>query len=64
MPFAKLIAFDRPSDHAILNSAARRIVELAAPFDPLPAALAAKTDILAITRTWHFTRAGLDTDTP
>lgn len=58
------IAFDRPSDHAILNSAARRIVELAAPFDPLPAALAAKTDILAITRTWHFTRAGLDTDTP
>ncbi|TAN27434.1 MAG: energy transducer TonB [Castellaniella sp.] len=58
------ITFDRPSDQAILNSAARRIVELAAPFDPLPAALAAKTDILAITRTWHFTRAGLDTNTP
>lgn len=58
------LVFDRPSDHAILNSAARRIVELASPFDPLPAALAAKTDILAITRTWHFTRAGLDTDTP
>lgn len=56
------LVFDRPAREAILNSAARRIVELAAPFDPLPAALAHKTDILAITRTWHFTRAGLNTD--
>lgn len=58
------ITFDRPSSHAVLNSAARRIVELAAPFDPFPAALAQKTDILAITRTWHFTHSGLDTGTP
>lgn len=58
------IVFDRPSTQAILNGAARRIVELAAPYDPLPAALAAKTDVLAITRTWHFTRAGLDTGAP
>jgi len=58
------LEFDRPSPHAVLNSAARRIVELAAPFAPLPPELAARTDILAITRTWHFTRAGLDTDTP
>lgn len=58
------LSFDRPSSHEVLNSAARRIVELAAPFPPLPAKLAAKTDILAITRTWHFTRAGLGTDTP
>ncbi|CDM25985.1 hypothetical protein BN940_17771 [Castellaniella defragrans 65Phen] len=55
------IEFDRPSDKAVLNSAARRIVELAAPFDPLPPELARHTDILAITRTWHFTRDGLDT---
>ena len=55
------IQFDRPSDQAVLNSAARRIIELAAPFDPLPPELAQHTDILAITRTWHFTRDGLET---
>ncbi|WP_323018547.1 TonB family protein [Castellaniella sp.] len=58
------LTFDRPSNQAILNSAARRIVELATPFPPLPPQLAARTDILAITRTWHFTRAGLDTESP
>jgi len=58
------IQFDRPSDKAVLNSAARRIVELAAPFDPLPPELARHTDILAITRTWHFTRGGLDMGKP
>ncbi|MGB6242274.1 MAG: TonB family protein [Castellaniella sp.] len=58
------LTFDRPSSQAVLNSAARRIVELAAPFPPLPAQLAERTDILAITRTWHFTHAGLDTDSP
>ena len=55
------IQFDRPADQAVLNSAARRIVELAAPFDPLPPALAQQTDILAITRTWNFTREHLET---
>ena len=55
------IQFDRPADQAVLNSAARRIIELAAPFDPLPPELARHTDILAITRTWHFTRDGLET---
>ncbi|WP_323011893.1 TonB family protein [Castellaniella sp.] len=59
------LVFDRPSSQAVLNSAARRIVELAAPFPPLPEAIARDTDILAITRTWHFTRAGLlDTGRP
>ncbi|MFT0533219.1 energy transducer TonB [Castellaniella hirudinis] len=59
------LAFDRPADQAVLNSAARRIIELAAPFPPLPDALARDTDILAITRTWHFTRDGLlDTGQP
>ncbi len=58
------LEFDRPSDQPILNSAARRIVELAAPFEPLPPKLAQGADILAITRTWHFTRSGLDTDAP
>ncbi|CAM5783097.1 energy transducer TonB [Castellaniella caeni] len=58
------LEFDRPSSHAVLNSAARRIVELAAPFPPLPTQLARQTDVLAITRTWHFTRGGLSTETP
>lgn len=58
------LEFDRPSSHAILNSAARRIIELAAPFDPLPPELAAHTDILAITRTWDFTNDAVDVDSP
>lgn len=55
------VEIDRPSQHAELNLAARRIVQLAAPFAPLPAAVAAHTDILAITRTWHFINDQLDT---
>lgn len=58
------VEIDRPSTHAVLNSAARRIVELAAPFDPLPAELAARADSLVITRTWHFTNDRLDMDGP
>lgn len=58
------IEFDRPASQAILNSAAKRIIELAQPFAPLPKELAQSTDVLAITRTWHFTREGLATDQP
>ncbi len=56
------ISFDRPSPHTLLNVAARRIIELAAPFAPLPAAITKDTDVLAITRTWHFTNTGLGTE--
>jgi len=55
------IDIDRPSEHAILNLAARRIVQLAAPFAPLPDDLARTTDTLTITRVWHFTDQQLDT---
>jgi len=55
------ILIDRPSEHAILNLAARRIVQLAAPFAPLPDAIARDADVLTITRTWHFTDQQLDT---
>lgn len=55
------VEIDRPSEHAELNLAARRIVQLAAPFAPLPPAVAARTDVLAITRTWHFIDGRLDT---
>lgn len=58
------LEFDRPSTHAVLNSAARRIIELAAPFEPFAPELAARTDILAITRTWNFTNDTLDVQNP
>ncbi len=58
------IEIDRPSEHAILNLAAARIVQLAAPFAPLPATMARNTDVFAITRTWHFVNQQLETNTP
>lgn len=58
------IEIDRPSEHVVLNQAAQRIVRLAAPFPPLPAEVAAQTDVLAISRTWHFTRDQLHTSAP
>ncbi|MBP6019899.1 MAG: TonB family protein [Burkholderiaceae bacterium] len=58
------IEIDQPSPHAVLNLAARRIVQLAAPFAPLPPAIAKDTDMLAITRTWHFMNQQLLTETP
>lgn len=58
------VEINRPSEHAVLNLAARRIVQLAAPFAPLPPEIARTTDVLAITRTWHFTNNKLSTETP
>lgn len=58
------VEIDRPSKYPILNSAAKRIVQLAAPFAPFPPALASNTDILAITRTWHFVNSELTTSPP
>lgn len=58
------VEIDQPSEHAVLNLAAQRIVQLAAPFAPLPEAVASQTDVLAITRTWHFTNNRLSTESP
>ncbi|GAB2893492.1 TonB family protein [Paralcaligenes sp. KSB-10] len=58
------IEINQPSEYAVLNLAAERIVQLAAPFAPLPPAVARHTDVLAITRTWHFIDNQLDTQTP
>ena len=55
------IDIDVPSEHAVLNQAVRRIVQLAAPFAPFPPEIARETDVLSITRTWHFTNDRLDT---
>ncbi|KAA9130959.1 energy transducer TonB [Marinihelvus fidelis] len=48
------ISVQRSSGIPELDRAAERIVRLAAPFSPLPADIAAKVDVLHITRTWRF----------
>lgn len=51
------IDVNKPSGQKVLDDAARRIVELAAPYAPFPPDIAKDTDILSITRTWTFTSA-------
>lgn len=58
------VTIDQPSEHAVLNQAARRIVQLAAPFPPLPPEIVKDTDLLVITRTWQFVNDGLQTQAP
>jgi protein TonB len=48
------ITVDESSGHKLLDDSAVRIVELAAPFDPMTGTLAEETDILYIVRTWEF----------
>ena len=48
---------NRSSGQRILDAAALRIVQLAAPYAPFPADIAKDTDIISITRTWIFTRS-------
>jgi protein TonB len=47
---------NQSSGHKILDDAARRIVELAAPYAEFSADMRKDTDIISITRTWTFTR--------
>jgi protein TonB len=42
------------SGHQILDDAARNIVKLAAPFEPITGKLGKQADVLYITRTWEF----------
>jgi periplasmic protein TonB len=51
------IEVNRSSGQKVLDDAARRIVQLAAPYAAFPSDIAKDTDILSITRTWTFTRA-------
>lgn len=48
----------RPSGQKVLDDAAIRIVQLAAPYPPLPPEIRKDTDILHITRTWEFLNQG------
>lgn len=50
------IHIHQSSGHKLLDEAAKRIVQMAAPFPPFPAEIRRDTDILNITRTWIFTR--------
>lgn len=51
------VEVDRSSGSKILDAAAIKIVELAAPFAAFPDDMRKKADILSITRTWTFTRS-------
>ncbi len=46
----------KSSGNKVLDDAARRIVELAAPYEGFPADIRKEVDILHITRTWQFMR--------
>lgn len=48
------IDISESSTERVLDDAARRIVELSAPFEPLNPELAEQADIIYITRTWEF----------
>lgn len=50
------IEINRSSGHKILDEAAKRIVELAAPYAKFPDDVRKEIDILGITRTWTFTK--------
>jgi protein TonB len=47
---------ERSSGYKILDAAAQQIVRLAAPYAKFPPDIRRETDILVITRTWHFAR--------
>jgi periplasmic protein TonB len=49
------VELNRSSGQKVLDDAARRIVEMAAPYSVFPEAVRRDTDVLEITRTWSFT---------
>ena len=51
------IEINHSSGQQILDQAALRIVQLAAPYAAFPSDISKDTDILSITRTWTFTRS-------
>ncbi len=57
------ILLRRSSGEKVLDEAAKRIVELAAPFAEFPPAIRAEVDILHIERTWRFS-SGNRLDSP
>jgi protein TonB len=50
------VKINRSSGYKILDEAAKKIVELSAPFSEFPPDIRHDTDILSVTRTWTFTQ--------
>ncbi len=50
------VVIDQKSNYQVLDDAAKRIVELGAPYTTFPEDIKKDTDILSITRTWTFTQ--------
>jgi len=48
------LELERSSGHEVLDRAAQRIVQMGAPYARFPDNIRSDTDILVITRTWHF----------
>jgi len=53
-----LIEIRQPSGSPNLDDAARRIIQMAAPFQPFTEAMRAQADLVSITRSFNFVRAG------
>ncbi len=51
------VEVSRSSGQSLLDDAARRIVQMSAPFAAFPESIRRDTDVLEITRTWTFTNA-------
>lgn len=51
------VQIDRSSGHKVLDQAAQRVVQLAAPYAAFPADIRRDFELIEITRTWVFTRA-------
>lgn len=51
------VDINRSSGFPLLDEAARRIVQMAAPYAPFPPDIRKDTDIIEITRTWTFTNS-------
>jgi len=51
------VEINRSSGQRLLDEAARRIVQMSAPYAAFPEAIRRDTDVLEITRTWTFTNA-------
>ena len=50
------VTINKSSGHKVLDDAARRIVQLAAPYSAFPPDIRRDTDVLEITRAWYFTQ--------
>ncbi|MBU6505032.1 MAG: TonB family protein, partial [Betaproteobacteria bacterium] len=53
-----LVEIMQSSGSPDLDDAARRIVQMAAPFQPFTPAMRARADLVSITRSFNFIRAG------